>query len=182
MGELEKERRRSDSLWGAIQAAFIDEGNDKDNAQFWADKVSSLVADWVNNRRANLNQRIMTTGAMPPYTDCLNELVISVAPPGSTPEFPPDFNPLYAEQREGPQLLLTSNAPQPYSPYQPNQLSSVHPSTMQPGAGDRLVPEHRRVNVPKPFATAMAANVPQSTMATSATTPLTLDPVTGQVP
>ena len=76
MGELERERRRSDSLWGAIHAAFIDEGNDKDNAEFWADRISALVADWVNNRRENLNQRIMATGAMPPYTDCLNELAI----------------------------------------------------------------------------------------------------------
>ena len=163
MGELERERRRSDSLWGAIHAAFIDEGNDKDNAEFWADRISALVADWVNNRRENLNQRIMATGAMPPYTDCLNELAISISPPGSTPAPLPEFNPLHAQYPIGSQAAPTHGSYQPYQP--PTQLPSIpmsvamNPSVPQhaPVMGERIAP---RVNVPKPFAMAMAANVP----------------------
>jgi hypothetical protein len=166
MGELERERRRSDSLWGAIHAAFIDEGNDKDNAEFWADRISALVADWVNNRRENLNQRIMATGAMPPYSDCLNELIISISPPGSTPAPLPEFNPLHAQHTIGTQAAPTSGSYQPYQPYQPpTQLPSI-PTTvaMTPSApqqtavtGERIAP---RVNVPRPFAVSIAANVP----------------------
>jgi hypothetical protein len=166
MGELERERRRSDSLWGAIYAAFIDEDNGKEEAQFWADRISALVADWVNNRRENLNQRIMATGAMPPYSDCLNELIISISPPGSTPAPLPEFNPLHAQH-----TIVTQAAPmpepyQPYQPYQPpTQLPSIPmPVAMTPSApqqaavtGERIAP---RVNVPRPFAVAIAANVP----------------------
>jgi hypothetical protein len=165
MGELERERRRSDSLWGAIYAAFIDEDNGKEEAQFWADRISALVADWVNNRRENLNQRIMATGAMPPYSDCLNELIISISPPGSTPAPLPEFNPLHAQHTIGTQAAPTSGSYQPYQPYQPPQLPSIPmtvemtPSAPQQTAvtGERIAP---RVNVPRPFAVAIAANVP----------------------
>jgi hypothetical protein len=163
MGELERERRRSDSMWGAIHAAFIDEGNDKEQAEFWADRISALVADWVNNRRENLNQRILTTGAMPPYTDCLNELIISISPPGSTPAPLPEFNPLHAQYPIGSQA-----APMPgsYLPYQPpTQLPSIpmsvamNLSVPQQTAvmGERIAP---RVNVPRPFAEISTVNVP----------------------
>jgi len=166
MGELERERRRSDSLWGAIYAAFIDEDNGKEEAQFWADRISALVADWVNNRRENLNQRIMATGAMPPYSDCLNELIISISPPGSTPAPLPEFNPLHAQHTIGTQAAPTSGSYPPYQPYQPlTQLPSIPttvamtPSAPQQAAvtGERIAP---RVNVPRPFAVLIAANVP----------------------
>ena len=166
MGELERERRRSDSLWGAIYAAFIDEDNGKEEAQFWADRISALVADWVNNRRENLNQRIMATGAMPPYSDCLNELIISISPPGSTPAPLPEFNPLHAQHTIATQAAPTSGSYPPYQPYQPpTQLPSIPttvamtPSAPQQAAvtGERIAP---RVNVPRPFAVSIAANVP----------------------
>jgi hypothetical protein len=163
MGELERERRRSDSLWGAIYAAFIDEKNGEEEAQFWADRISALVADWVNNRRENLNQRILATGAMPPYSDCLNELIISISPPGSTPAPLPEINPLHAQH-----TISYQAAPMPgeYQPYQPpTQLPSIPmPVAMNPSVphqaavvGERIAP---RVNVPRPFAVAIAANVP----------------------
>lgn len=163
MGELERERRRSDSLWGAIYAAFIDEDNGKEEAQFWADRISALVADWVNNRRENLNQRIMATGAMPPYSDCLNELIISISPPGSTPAPLPEFNPLHAQHTIGTQAAPTPGSYLPYQP--PTQLPSIPttvamtPSAPQQAAvtGERIAP---RVNVPRPFAVSIAANVP----------------------
>jgi len=166
MGELERERRRSDSLWGAIYAAFIDEENGKEEAQFWADRISALVADWVNNRRENLNQRIMATGAMPPYSDCLNELIISISPPGSTPAPLPEFNPLHAQHTISYQAAPMPEPYQPYQPYQPpTQLPSIPttvamtPSAPQQAAvtGERIAP---RVNVPRPFAVSIAANVP----------------------
>jgi hypothetical protein len=173
MGELERERRRSDSLWGAIYAAFIDEDNGQEEAQFWADRISALVADWVNNRRENLNQRIMATGAMPPYSDCLNELIISISPPGSTPAPLPEFNPLHAQHTIGTQAAPTSGSYQPYQPYQPPQLPSIPmtvamtPSAPQQAAvtGERIAP---RVNVPKPFAVAIAANVPSGAVPSGA--------------
>lgn len=163
MGELERERRRSDSMWGAIHAAFIDEGNDKEQAEFWADRISALVADWVNNRRENLNQRILTTGAMPPYTDCLNELIISISPPGSTPAPLPEFNPLHAQYPIGSQATPMPGSYLPYQP--PTQLPSIPmPAAMNLSAlqqtavvGERIAP---RVNVPRPFAEISTVNVP----------------------
>jgi hypothetical protein len=163
MGELERERRRSDSMWGAIHAAFIDEGNDKEQAEFWADRISALVADWVNNRRENLNQRILATGAMPPYTDCLNELIISISPPGSTPAPLPEFNPLHAQYPIGSQAAPMTGSYQPYQP--PAQLPSIpmsvamNLSVPQQTAvvGERIAP---RVNVPRPFAEISTVNVP----------------------
>jgi hypothetical protein len=90
--ELERAQRKSNSLWSQIQGAFLQEGNDEENADFWADKISQILSEWVHTQRTSLSQKIGETGTMPPYTDCLNHLVVSLSPPGSAPpSLPPEF-------------------------------------------------------------------------------------------
>jgi hypothetical protein len=129
--ELERLQRRSNSLWGSIFNAFIEEGNDEEVAELWSNRLSKMVGDWVSTKRGDLGQRLVSTGEMPPYTDCLNDLLVAMAPAGSSP--PPAESGL-----TGPSLEFTSLvAPVPQG----------LPSDVAAGP-----PKMQRVNVPKPFA------------------------------
>ena len=148
IAELDKARKKSDSLWSDIYEAFMQEGNDTDNAEFWADKVSQLVSSWVHSQRTSLGQRVVATGAMPPYTDCLNDLVVSLAPPGSAPpSLPPEFAEMALTPVSGPTLPTTALPP----PVAYNGLSAdaqVGPAKM------------KRVNVPKAIPGALPLPLP----------------------
>ena len=146
--ELERARNRSESLWSDIYERCVNEGNDKDNAEFWADSICELLSGWVHSKRASLTQRVVSTGAMPPYTDCLNDLVVSLTPPGSTPpSLPPEFSNLASMPVSGPTIPPAESPP----PVTYNGLSAdaqIGPAKMQ------------RVNVPKAFTGAVPPPLP----------------------
>jgi hypothetical protein len=148
--ELNRVEQKSNSLWSQLQDAFLQEGNDSENADFWADRISQIFSTWVHNQRTNLTQRIMSTGVMPPYTDCLNDLVVSISPPGSAPpSLPPEFV----------ELVNTSVVG-------PTQLS---PGLDQPAyqglSADAQVgpPKQRKIGVPKPIPGAVPLPLPPLT-------------------
>lgn len=149
--ELERAEKKSDSLWSNIHDAFIDEGNEGEQAEFWADRISELVSSWVAKQRDSLGRRIVATGAMPPYTDCLNDLIVSISPPGSAPPaLPEEFAQMAGAPVVGPTLPTTSLPP----PVTYNGLSAdaqLGPAKMQ------------RVNVPKPFPGAVPLALPPET-------------------
>lgn len=145
--ELERAQTKSDSLWSQIQSAFIQEGNDEENAEFWSDKISQIISEWVQVQRSNLTQRIMETGSMPPYTDCLNQLVVSISPPGSTPpSLPPEFTELTNTPVSGPTLSPVSMETPAYGGLSPD--AQVGP------------PKERKIGVPKPIPGAVPLPLP----------------------
>lgn len=158
-GELEKERRKSMSMWESFRGAFLKEGNTDDQAVFWANEVAAIVTKWINAQRQDMIKRVEVTGSLPPYTACLNDLSISLTPPGEpVPEMyepPVGEVPVVAPTHGQPQFSTTlSFAPQP------NFGAAMAPlSARDLPLGDVINP---RVNVPRPFSVmASRANVPQ---------------------
>lgn len=141
--ELERIQKRSTSLWQTIYSAFVDEGNDEEVAELWSNRLAKIISDWVAARRSELSQKLISTGEMPPYTDCLNELLVATAPEGSAP--PPLLGPAgTTSDRQAPFVPPVNNEPVPPVPPVPHGLS---PDAV---AGP---PKMQRVNVPKPFNT-----------------------------
>ena len=136
--ELERVQRRSTSLWQTIYDAFIDEGNDTEIAELWSNRLSKIISDWVMARRSELSQKLVSTGEMPPYTDCLNELLVSTAPEGSAP--PPLLEPAgRPSDHQAPFVPPVNSEPVPPAPHGLSPDAVAGPPKMQ------------RVNVPKPF-------------------------------
>jgi hypothetical protein len=84
--ELNLARRKSESLWCTIYDSFIEEGNEEDTAEHFANKFSEILTSWARSQRDRLSVSVASTGVMPPYSDCLNDLVVSISPPGKDPE------------------------------------------------------------------------------------------------
>ena len=128
--KLNRLERQSKSVWTTIHQAFIDEGNQEDVAVLWADRISEIMVSWANGKREHLGKVLVSTGEMPPYSQCLNDLTIDVSPPGSQPSAY-----LSLEQPE------YKDAPVPPPPPPPTGYS----------AETSVVPKMQRVYVPKPF-------------------------------
>lgn len=161
-GELKKERRKSMSLWESFKGAFLKEGNTDDQAVFWSNEMATVVNRWINSQRQEINKVAQMRG-MPPYTACLNDLSISLTPPGEPlPELMDDVVAPIPNQLDlstahyQPQTLLTQSLsfvsqPVPSSMAAPQTQGEIPP-------GEVIKP---RVNVPRPFAASVArANVP----------------------
>ena len=145
--ELDRAQRKSNSLWSQIQGAFLQEGNDEENADFWADKISQILSEWVHTQRTSLSQKIVETGAMPPYTDCLNHLVVSLSPPGSAPPSLP------------PELTEFTNTPSPGPTFSPTGLEAPAYGGL---SADAQVgpPKERKIGVPKAIPGAVPLPLP----------------------
>jgi len=148
--ELNRVEQKSNSLWSQLQDAFLQEGNDSENANFWADRISQIFSTWVHTQRTNLTQRIVSTGVMPPYTDCLNDLVVSISPPGSTPpSLPPEFAELANTPVVGPTLATSSFDRPAYEGLSAD--AQIGP------------PKQRKIGVPKPIPGAVPLPLPPLT-------------------
>ena len=147
MGELESLRRASDSMWSKVYDSFIDEGNTEEISELWADRISEIFISWANSKREKLADRIVKTGEMPPYTDCLNELLVDVSPPGSQP---PPMKSLSVPEAELEQPeRISPNIPPP-----PPRRDQYQSPEMAAGT-----PKMQRVYVPTPFAEMEGGNV-----------------------
>jgi len=129
MRELDRLRRGSNSIRGTIYDAFIDEGNDEGAAEFWSDRIAIIVSNWVSSQRSELGKRIISTGEMPPYTDCLNDLLVSISDSGFPADTPFDNVPV---------------APAMAAPPPPVPIRDGLSADAQAGP-----PKMQRVNVPK---------------------------------
>lgn len=142
MRELDRLRRGSNSIRGTVYDAFIDEGNDEGAAEFWSDRIATIVSNWVSNQRSELGKRIISTGEMPPYTDCLNDLLISISDSG----FPVDV-------------------PFDNAPAQPAMGASPPPVALRDGLSvdaQAGPPKMQRVNVPRAIPGAVPLALPSS--------------------
>lgn len=133
--ELRVLKKQSKSIWNTVFSSFIGEGNDEDVAQLWADQFSEIMLSWVNDKRAQLSQRLISTGEMPPYTECLNELTVDLTPPGSQPAV--------LDNDYGTQGSIASA--EPYNTAPPPPLFG------SPQDGTGVTPKMQRVYVPTPF-------------------------------
>lgn len=84
--ELTLVRQRSDSIWFNIFTVFMDEGNSEDTSEYYADKFTNILLNWSKEQRDRLSKIVATTGTMPPYSQCLNDLIVGLTPPGKEPE------------------------------------------------------------------------------------------------
>lgn len=169
-GELERERRRSMSLWDSFRTAFLKEGNSEEQADYWASEIASHITRWINSQRQEITKRVQLTGSLPPYTSCLNDLSISLTPPGEP--IPEPIEPLNGQvaipslgidysqmQPQQPQSLYSSTLS--FIPQPPPSTATAPQAPYGPPSGDKI---HPKVNVPRPFASIPGAtstvNVP----------------------
>lgn len=135
--ELYRLEKKSKSIWNVIHQAFVSEGNPDDIAELWADRISEIMISWANNKRSQLGEKIIEAGEMPPYSQCLNDLIVDVSPPGSQP-------PGVLEMAELTQIQAQGGIAEPVPPQPPILGLGGSPETS-------VVPKMQRVYVPKPF-------------------------------
>jgi len=142
--QLRAEKRKSESLWNDLYEHFLKEGNSEENSGWWADQISQIFSRWVVNQRTKLSERISESGelTMPPYTDCLNDLAMSLSPPGSEP---PEWIPSLSD------FEVT------------RQHSSKLPMVVPMDEAEALKPRKRTINVPKPIPGAVPLPLPPLT-------------------
>lgn len=81
--ELDAARKSSTSIWCKLFDDLIDSGFEEEVATEAVGIASSTLLEWVKAQRAKLNRKVSSMGVMPPYSECLNDLVISAANPES---------------------------------------------------------------------------------------------------
>ena len=84
--ELSRARRKSESLWCKVFDSFIEDGNEEETAEHFADQFSEILSNWAKQQRDRLALIVASTGSMPPYSECLNDLIVAIAAPGEEPE------------------------------------------------------------------------------------------------
>lgn len=153
--QLRLEKQRKESLWNDLYETFLDkvygsEANEDSemSCKVLASLVSVKLTEWANKQREALAEKIARSGSlrMPVYTDCLNDLVFTLAQPGTTP--PPVVKP-----SEVPQSEFDSMASEEGEPALP-PVPGPRENFAQPGQDmapmEKLNSFSKRVNVPKP--------------------------------
>ena len=131
--KLNRLKSSSSSMWGAVYNAFIDEGNDEEVSELWANRIAEIVKNWAIKQRSAIGQKLAETGEMPPYVQCLNDIILSFSPTSDL------------------MMGLSIDTLQPVEkvaqvPPIPSVVPPVPPTDTQ-----IRPPKMQRVNVPKPF-------------------------------
>lgn len=136
--ELNLAKRKSESLWCKTFDSLLEEGNDEETAEHFADKFSEILSNWAKSQRDRLAISVASSGVMPPYSECLNDLVVTVSHPGKEPEKLGDVP--FPEKED---VLET--------PFQrlPTVESVPNPSDSLSDDAKIGPPKMKRVNVPK---------------------------------
>lgn len=153
--ELDEARRQSTSMWCKIYDLCINLELSEEVSQMLTDQISSIIKDWVRDQRTKIGRRYASLGSLPPYTDCLNDVVVSISNP-EAPEL--DLTPysyeLEEQDGEGFKTLGT------YDNIDPNMIQFDQPvgSRIPPPPPPNLVgpqdtmagpPKMMKVNVPR---------------------------------
>lgn len=142
--ELDAARKNSTSIWCKLFDTLIDCDYKEEEANVLVSIVSETVLNWVNAQRSKINRTVSSMGTIPPYTSCLNDLVISVCDPNAdhsdllpAGELDREFSEGVSEAYQG-----GVRVPSPPPSVRPGEDPSLHlgPTKML------------KVNVPKPFA------------------------------
>jgi hypothetical protein len=148
---LRAEVQRKESLWNEISELLLSNGElalAEDSAEELATQISDLLSNWVNRQREKLGQKIAEskTLKMPLYTDCLNDLVYALSPPG-TKRYEP-VEPLEVPVAEA-DVTAWEEEPDLPLPEPPGRRENFMDPREQPPM-DKLNTFNKRVNVPKP--------------------------------
>jgi hypothetical protein len=136
--ELSLARKKSESLWCTVFDSFIEDGNDESTADHFANKFSVIILDWAKTQRDRLSRTVASTGVMAPYSQCLNDLVVSITAPGKEPEKLGDVPvPLKEDILDLPDIRQPTVEDVPKASEQLSDDAKVGP------------PKMKRVNVPK---------------------------------
>lgn len=140
--ELDEARRQSTSMWCKIHDLCTSLDFPEDASTLLTDEVSKIVKTWVNDQRSKVNRRYSSLGSLPPYTDCLNDIIVSISNPEVEPELAP-----YSYEMEGEQAWPVDDVPMGgrIPPPPPPNLVSSHGTFEGP-------PKMMKVNVPRPKA------------------------------
>jgi hypothetical protein len=136
--ELDAARKNSTSIWCKVFDDLIDSGIEQDRADELADMFAKAVVDWTKAQRAKINRKVSSMGVMPPYTDCLNDLIVSASNPETDHS---DLLPPEEPDRD----LLAEITPAVRIPTPPPSITQGDDSSLHMGPAKML-----RVNVPKP--------------------------------
>jgi hypothetical protein len=99
--ELDDARRQSTSMWCKIYDLCIGLELSEEVSQMMTDQISYIVKEWVRDQRAKVGRRYASLGSLPPYTDCLNDVVVSISDPEAELELAPYSYELAEQGEEG---------------------------------------------------------------------------------
>jgi hypothetical protein len=139
--QLQIEKSKSESLWQDVYDLFLAEGNEEETAAYFASQFSNIVSSWAKKKRDILAKSVATTGIMPPYSDCLNHLVVAFTPPGEEPTLLGDVP---VPEKED---IIELPEPQSLVISLPTSSESLLSEDARP-----TPPKMKRVNVPKGIA------------------------------
>lgn len=144
---LRREKQKKESLWNDIYELFLSLEMGETEAETTTSKVRDALSEWVNKQRNNLGNKIAKSGniRMPVYTDCLNDLIYALSPPGTT-RYYKEVEPLEFEAPEVEAFQPESVGPN--LPPQPPIRYLREEEEFEPM--DKLNSFSKRVNVPKP--------------------------------
>lgn len=159
--ELDRARRHSTSLWVQIHDYFVQTLGEENEelAEATTEAISEIVMDWVRGQR----EMITRFNVLRPYTDCLNDLTVSISDPDKEVEveygdvgglteadFANSFDPLREDYGDyGGYGAPGGSASQGVIPRIPPPPRDIH----YPAAESNMAapPRMMRVNVPKGF-------------------------------
>lgn len=162
--QLRIEQQKKDSLWNELYELFLEKiykGEETKESEASCESLAILVADkmsdWVSRQRENLGGKIAKSGRirMPVYTDCLNDLVFSLSPPGMTRY--KAVEPIEEPAMEADITPWDEGDPALPAPPETRERSLEAP----PQPLEKLNSFSKRVNVPKPRK--QSFNAPKST-------------------
>lgn len=146
--ELDAARKNSTSIWCKLFDTLVDCDYGEEEASTIVEVVSETVLNWVTAQRSKINRTVSSLGTIPPYTSCLNDLVISVCDPNADHS---DLLPSEDLDRDSPEDSYGDS----YGGYQGGVRVPSPPPSARQGEDPSLhmgPTKMLKVNVPKPFA------------------------------
>lgn len=153
--QLRLEKQRKESLWNELYETFLDQvygSEENEDSELSCKVLASLVSvkltEWANRQREALAEKIARSGSlrMPVYTDCLNDLVFTLAQPGTTP--PSAVKGLEAPQAD---VEVSHHVDEGNSlPEAPGPRQNLDQIGINAEPLEKLNSFSKRVNVPKP--------------------------------
>lgn len=152
--ELDDARRQSTSMWCKVYDLCISLELSSDVSQMLTDQISSIVKDWVKDQRTKIGRRYSSLGSLPPYTDCLNDVIVSMSNPEAELDLAPYSYELEDQDGTGFQTLGTYDNPGPDGLQFEEPVGSRIPPPPPPnlvGPRDTVAgpPKMMKVNVPR---------------------------------
>lgn len=152
--ELDNARRQSTSMWCKVNDLCTGLDFPKDVSEMLTSEISNIVKEWAKEQRSKISRRYSSLGSLPPYTDCLNDVIVSI----SNPEVEPELDPYsYEEGQESENGLNSEDSPS-YDSYDLSAYNEGVNPRIPPPPPPNLVssqgamggpPKMMRVNVPR---------------------------------